>query len=734
MSRRLHFFVGGILAAAVVLGSSLSAATRRGTVRDRNGEPAPRVSVIVRDTLDAAVTDGEGHFTLEVPDSGKVDFVLVAPGEREVDQAIEVVAGEALVLTLPSVTQPQVNMDTVTVGGGVTPKSEPRSTRATMSFVDIVLTPGAAGDFNRVIQTLPGVQNVDDGNALFVRGGDYWETAAFINGAVFPSAVRLEAPTGTFVGTVGPFLTKKITFLSGGFGVRYGNLLSGIVEVDTQNRPTDPAATLNVGLGALSFGGNMPVGKQFGFRLTATAFDLGPAMRLNGSARTLSPAPRGSDLSGSAIWEFPRGGELKLFVIRQAQRFGVQVEQPSYEGFFRQNRHAEFGVLSWKDEFGKFSVEGNVSAGSSQSDDAFGGLAATTKLPSRRWFGQIAYPVSRDVSLIAGVEGENVGLRMTGRKPVSFDALAPSSAGTNLGSRVDGRRRGAFVESDWKLRRDLDVVAGVRGDSGSLSHQHTLDPRLTVNDALSKRFTLTGAAGVYHQVPDILFYNPALGGSVLPAMRAEHRILGLQWEEGDRSFKIEVYRKQYRDLTQFTRSRTVARDGVGRSQGIDFMAKTVLPRAVTARLTVSLADVERTDPDSGRLARAPFGIRNSTTLILQRAFSGGYQAGLSWRYGSGRPMTEIAGATYEPTQGIFVPIYGAPFAGKFPETQRLDLTLSKITWRGLHYATVWYLSLGNALNRKNVYDYVYSFDYRERREESSILNRSFYLGWTLMYR
>lgn len=712
----------------------LGAALRSGRVIDRNSDPVPHASVVVRETLEAARTDDEGGFKIELPESGTVTFAITALGKDAVDRSVDLGAEAALVLHLDAVAPAQVNMDAMTIGGGVYAPAAPTTKNGSLSPLEVILTPGASGDLNRALQTLPGVQNVDDGNALFVRGGDYWETAPFINGGVFPSAVRLEAPTGTFVGTVGPFLTKKISFLSGGFGVRYGNLLSGVVALETQDRATDFAATLNVGLGALSFGGNLPLGKTVGIRVTATRFDLQPMMWLNGSSRKLSPPPTGSDLSASTVWDYRRGGALKLFVIRQAQRFGVEIEDPSYRGFYQQSRRSEFAVLSWKDGVGNLSVEGNVSAGNSHSDEGFGGLNVTTKLPSQRWFTQFSYPLSSDIGLSAGVEGERVGLRMQGSKPVSVDALAPDAAQIDLRSRVDGTRTGFFFESAWTPRSDLTVVTGLRTDRSTLTRERTVDPRISGSYQVAKGVTLTSSVGLYHQVPDILFYNPALGGNALPSMQATHEIVGLQFGDGDRQLKIEAYRKEYRDLTQFTRSRTVSRGGIGRSQGVDFFAKTPLPGGLVGRATVSLADVERSDPDSGAPSAAPFGIRNSTTLILQRAFTGGYQAGLSWRYGSGKPVTDITGATYDPERQVYAPIYGAPYAARFPASQRLDFSLSKITWHGAHYATVWYLSLSNALGRKNVYDYVYSADYRERRDLPSILNRSVYFGVTVMYR
>lgn len=715
------------------LGSRAFAVQISGQLLDKNDEPVAHASVIVRETLDAARTDDDGRFSLDLPEDGPVTFAITAPNQKSIDQTVTLKPGEALTLHVPVAVATGLSMDAMTVYGGE-PSTVAQTKPGSMGPIDVALTPGAGADINRVIQTLPGAQNVDDGNAIYFRGGDYWETAPYIDGASFPTAVRLEAPTGTFVGTVGPFLAKKINFLSNGFSVRYGNLLSGVIELETLDRPTNFSTTLNVGLGALSFGGNLPVGKDFGVRVTATRLDLNPVIKLNRSPYPLDPAPSGTDLSASVVWNYRRGGELKIFGIEQTQKVGVEIEQPSYVGFYRQNRASDVAVLSWKDSFGGVRIRGAFSAARSRTDETFGGLELSTIIPSHRWELEGSYALTNDIEVTAGLEREQTELHTEGRKPGSFDALAPGSDQVDLSARVKGARTGMFAEAEWMARKDLTLTAGVRGDEASLAKRRTSDPRFSADYDLGSKTHLIAAAGEYHQVPDILFFNPGLGGTALASMRVVQRVVGLEMGDVDRQLRVEFYQKDYRDLTQFTRSRTVATGGVGRSRGVDIFAKSPLPRGFVGRATLSLADVERTDPDSGILSRPAFGIRNSTTLILQRAFAGGYQAGVSWRYGSGKPFTDIVGANYDAERGVYAPIYGAPFAARLPISQRLDFNLSKISWHGLHYSSVWYLAISNVLGRTNVYDYVYSADYRERHVQPGALNRVIYAGFTVTYR
>ena len=66
---------------------------------------------------------------------------------------------------------------------------------------------GAQASVPLAIKALPGVQNVDDGSGLFVRGGDSQETRFFLNEAGVLDAIRPEEPTGSSAPQIDPFLS-----------------------------------------------------------------------------------------------------------------------------------------------------------------------------------------------------------------------------------------------------------------------------------------------------------------------------------------------------------------------------------------------------------------------------------------------------------------------------------------------------------------------------------------------
>ncbi len=723
-------FLAGAVSTLVAMAADAAPAT--GRVVDLNGQPVPHVSVIVRETLEAARSDEDGAFTVDLPDSGSIVIAAVAQGQDPVDFAVELPLAQPLLLRLQRVTGQAVSMDEVTVMAGDYPTGTVPG--AALSAVEVLTTPGALGDVNRALQTMPGVQTVDEGNGLYVRGGEYWETGAFINGTLFPSAVRLEAPTTTFVGTVNPFLTKSISFKSGGFGAEYGNLLSGVVALETQDKPSSADATLNIGLGAVSLGGSTPIGKNFGVSATATFFDLRPMVKVNGSPRDFDPAPHGDDLSASAVWYYRPGAELKVFAIQQTQRLGIDLEEPSFNGFYAQKRRSRFGVLSFKDYIGAAAVDGSFSTGAARSTDVIGELNVEMHQPSTRAAFRAAYPVSNKFGLLAGGDFERAKLSLVGSKPVSFDDFGEGAQTVSVESRVAGTRHGLFVEGDWTPLQHTRVVAGVRTDRSTLVGKRTFDPRISAAYRLAKGIELTAAGGVYHQVPDMMFYNPTLSSGAPDAMRATHQIVGLKFGNNTRQLRIEAYRKDYRDLAQFTRDRSVSENGTGTAEGLDIFARSPLPFGLTGRLTLSLLDAKRTDPDTGAVARSSVGIQQSLTVIVEKAFGPRYKAGVSWRSASGRPITEVVGANYDATSSSYTPVYGDPFAARLPSYHRLDFSITGVTSQSARLLTAWYVSVSNVFGRENASDFTYSADYSQRRILPNTFNRAIYVGFSLIYR
>ena len=263
-----------------------------------------------------------------------------------------------------------VALEEISVSAGTYIAGEERG--AQLTPLEVATTPGTTADIGRTVQTLPGVQTVDEGNALFVRGGDYLETKVFVNDALLLTGFRYDNPTGTFANTPNAFLLDGIFFSSGGFGARFGNALSGVVSLRTLGRPVKNLGTLSAGLGALSASGGWAPSATVGVRATLTRFSTSPIFWLNGTPRDYDPAPNGTDASLSATWSYRATGELKIFAIDQLSRLGIVQDLPDATDTYRSRTRNSVAILSWRDSFGRFSQTASFAIGKRGQNEAFG--------------------------------------------------------------------------------------------------------------------------------------------------------------------------------------------------------------------------------------------------------------------------------------------------------------------------------------------------------------------------
>ena len=93
-----------------------------------------------------------------------------------------------------------------------------------------------------------------------------------------------------------------------------------------------------------------------------------------------------------------------------------------------------------------------------------------------------------------------------------------------IASSETGNRSAVFAEADWRPFAQARLVAGVRTDRSSLTDQQTIDPRFSAAWKTFRGLTLTAAWGVYHQVPDPLYFDDSLSAGRDAASGSRQRV------------------------------------------------------------------------------------------------------------------------------------------------------------------------------------------------------------------
>jgi len=720
-----------ISAGTLTAQSTVATPTRtvRGVVHGADARPLDAANVFLIETLEGVVTHEDGRFAIPTTATGPLTVIVRRLGFTEHRRLIAEGDTSALAITLePS----GVSLAPVAVQAGQYTAGEERG--ATLTPLEVVTTPGTAADVNRAIQSLPGIQAGDEGTALFVRGGDFTETRVFLNDAGLLTPVQLQSPAGTFTGTVDPFLLDGIFFSSGGFGARYGDALSGIASLRTQGRPSRSSATASAGLAALSGAAALKVSPSVSFRFAGNRSNLEPMFRLNGTRRDYNPPPHGYDLSGSAILNYRPTGEIKLFGVHQTNTLAFGVEEPSYGGDFSVNMDARAGVATWHDMFGAVAPTMTIAVSHNESGSDFGAYRLTNGSDHAQLFAQTEWQTALGVTVRVGGELDRLESDYKGSIPETGYDVKPGARTTVIASNETGNRSAAFAEADWRPFTQARLVAGVRTDHSTLTDLETVDPRLSAAWKTFGGLTLTAAWGVYHQIPDPLYFDDSLSaGAQLAPMRAKQQILGAQVGGEAQMLRVEAYDKHYDDLAQRTRDYDVVSDGTGHARGVDVFAKGKAPFGLTGRVSYSYVSSRRTDPDAGVVTRAPFDVTHTATVVAERSLLGGLRASLAYRYATGRPFTPVTGSTYDAEQSVYVPQYGAPMSERLPAFRRLDFSTSYYRQLTPGVQSVVFASLMNMLDRTNAQKYTYNPDYSRRSVMPSLFERSVYFGATITW-
>jgi hypothetical protein len=726
MNRSL--LAGVLLAVFFLAGTSRSASSQspdsarfvRGSVRGSDGSPIVGADVFLLETLEGATTDSAGRFTIRTAQSGTATLIArrigFAPSQRPVDLA----STDSVKVSL--VKQAPVLIPITVVAGSYTAGSE---RGAVLNAIQVASTPGATADIARAIQTLPGVQNVDEGTGLFVRGGDVSETRVLLNDVALIAPYNYETPTGNYTVTVNPFLLDGIFFSSGGFGARYGNILSGVADLRTQGRPVQTSIVGTAGLASISAGLNLALPHGLGTRATATRSDTRPMFKLNGTTRSYSPAPNGTDFSGSVIWKYRPTAELKSFGIVRHSELGIEPSDPSTSGGYAADFRNYMYQAGWKDLFGAFAPSISVSHAETNRAEEFGVFTLGDIERSTQVFAQTAWIATNSLTVRAGGDAEWRNAAFVGR--------VPSVGVTSFDSKTAGARDGLFVEWDFQPVNAVRLVTGIRSDRSSFTGVRTVDPRISAALRIGGNATITSAWGIYHQVSDPLYFDAALGQPGLRPMSARQAVIGAQLGHDVSIARLEVYDKRYRDLAQLSLDRVVVGGGTGNSRGADLFLKGAIPGVIGGRVSYSFVDAQRTDPGSGVQASAPFDVTHSLTIVADRDLGLGWDVSGAFRYATGKPYTPVTGATFDQTRQTWVPSYSAPFSERLEPLKRVDLSISRFTRLSPQSYLVLFASVNNLFDRVNIYQVRYNADYTRRIPVRSLFKRSYYVGGSISF-
>lgn len=729
------FFVAALLLAGLLAASPGEASQEtviQGLVTDPDGRPLADVQVYVQGSSTLEATDAQGRFVLRTGETGSRTLVAFAPGFWSTETLV-VLDGSTLDIEL--MLEPAGLEETVEVAAAAPEEAAP-SVQA-FEPLDVVRLPSAQADVMLYVQNLAGVNQLNDEAGLFVRGGDSNEVLTMLDEAVLYHPYRYETVTGGIRGTVDPFLTQAISFSSGGFPARYGNALSGVLDMQGLDRPAAPAGAASLGLSGISGSASVPLRTGGGVRVSGNWSDTGPMFRLNRSPRTFTRHPDSRDVNASGHYESAALGTFKVFGMSLREHVGIELEREAYRGILESANANDMAYLRWdKVSAGGWRAAATLALAEYGSDTQAGALDLEQRDRRQSWRAEFSR-IAPAGTVRFGTDGSRSRLAFAGSAPDTSVDLGGVRGVSSFDVAFDDWHAGAYAEFEGRPGRFVPNL-GARVDRFDRTGATTVDPRLSLLVRTAERQRLRIAWGIYHQAPDPgSFYGSYRGLSFLRPMKAYHWVGGYEYASIDGSLQLhaEAYIKRYRNLPLEYPATVFSSGGYGTAHGIDlygrkrwrrFSLEAVYGWLRTERRWTSAGDASRglELPETGTWTpyfAIPHGFRATVQIELTDTAT----ASASWRTSSGRPFTPIVGA--RPGERGYLPMYGAINSDRAPRYERLDLGIDIVT----PFGPILFAAVTNALGRNNILDYAYSADYSERRPVTVALPRLVYFGMTM---
>ncbi|RRA98970.1 TonB-dependent receptor [Larkinella rosea] len=685
--------------------------TITGKITDRKGEGLPGANVFIKGSYDGVNTDTDGTFSFQTSQKDTATLAVSFVGYEPVQQKIKL--DQPTVQFTRKLEETATILNTVVITAGAFEASDEKR-QTVLKPLDIVTTASGGADIPAVMQLLPGAQRVGDQTGLFVRGGAASETRTIIDGLAVQNPFSSGAPDVAQRSRFSPFLFKGTAFSTGGYSAQYGQALSSVLSLNTKDRAEDNDG-ISVGFNAAGI--TLSAFKKERITFSVNYTNLNPLFNVLKSNINWIHAPEAGGTSIILTQPIGKRGLLKHYTDLSMAYQGIEFR--NFTGDFRaspftvRNRNA-FSMTTFQTTWdeGRWGLQTGVSYNFNRDRLGIDTVSARTQEQRIQGRAVLTRSLSSKVSLLTGAELHRYTYQ--------------NHYGIWGGSLTDWYSA-VFVETEVFFTRKLAVRAGLRGERTSVINRANVSPRLSMAYKTDPYGQVSLAAGQFYQSPDqtYLLTNPKLNFE-----QANHLILNYQRIRENRTFRVETFYKDYRNLVRentngyydpniyrFPTNRT-NNSGFGYAKGFDlFWRDKQSMKNVDYWVSYSFLDTKRLFRNYPTEAMPTFAATHTLNLVFKKYFPAlGINTGATYSLASGRPY-------YNPGSDRFLGDKTRPYS-----SLSVNMSYIKILPRKF---LVLYASAENLLGTKNSYGYRYTPDGRQKFAVVPPFYRFFFVGAVL---
>ncbi len=697
-----------------------------GKVTDTKGDALIGVNIAVKNSYDGATSNAKGEFSFDT--SEKDSITITATYIGYLPQEKRVALNEKAIIVNFSLREKMNELKAVVISAGSFEASDEKK-GTVLKPLDIVTTAGSNGDNYGALKTLPGAQQTNDREGLFVRGGTGAETQTFIDGTWVRNAFSASIPDLGARGRFNPFIFKGTVFSTGGYSALYGQALSSAVILETIDLPDRSSGNIN--LSSVGVGGSfqqLSKNKNSSYGIGYNYTNLTPYFLLVKQNIQYKQAPKVHQIDLNYRVKTSKTGIFKFYgylnsTVIDIQRDNVtsldyEIDSLKYQDEFGIKNKNAYANFSYREYFGKHWKLNAGACVSSNHDDIIvkvlkqnGEISQDSNfkyredlnIESSNILASGKLVVERDLSNLNTIRfgGEYVYNReqtVARYQPlVSLIDYVPTVLQENFVA--------LFAESDIYLTNDIAGKIGVRGEYSALLNKMNIVPRLSAAYKLNRKGQISLAYGMFYQKPELTYLFQRTD---LNYMRADHYIINYQYQPKDRLLRIEAYYKNYHALIKTNvpgAYKGITNTGKGYARGIElFYRDKKLIKGIDFWVSYSLLDTKRDFLNYLSMVQPDFAATHTFNLVFKK-FWVKQMFGINGTYtfSSGRPYINYN--TANPNN----PVADAALFMTDKTIAYHNISVSANYIKTIRKAfTVFVLSVNNPFGFKQIYGYNYA--------------------------
>ncbi len=660
-------------------------------------------------------TDSSGRFQFKSLPNGLCRVSVIAVGYEPFSAAEEIRKGEALdaVYRLQKVNYSEYE---IVIYG----KEKSRETaRRTLSVGEVKKIAGFGGDAVKVVQALPGVARSSfGGGAIRVRGAPTWDSEFYLDGVPIPQLYHFGGVKSTYNSDA----LKSISFYPGGFSVRYGGAVAGVIELEGRSAKRERLQGFcDVSLLDATAFVESPLGKNASVMASCRRSYIGDLLgfavdKLSIINLPVTVAPFYYDYllrtdftinknNKSFLTIFGSKDALELIIPFMRSRGSREISELADR--VRQMQMFSMGIWGWDSEFNK-GWRNSLRAALTYSE-GYGSMFDFAKFDASSWEftlrDEISYTFNEKLKLNAGIDYK--------RKLLTLKADFPDADNTvyKLPRQTEPfGLTGGWIDAEYRPVPKVLIVPGLRFDYyHELDYKGSLVPELwnyskdiyrrgvagEPSVRVSSRYEATGkqavkfAIGTYNQTPKPQGFatSEALGNPNLPATCARQIVAGYEYRFTDlisidlqlyhnRQWKIPEFATQA-DLLENPESPRMLPDGKGRMYGLEILLRHDNSERFFGWIAYTLARSERFNRTENRYTLYNRDQTHNLQIVASYRLPFQWELGGKIRYVSGNPYTPIIGAIYDATNRFYRPVFGKENSARNAPFFQTDMRIDK---------------------------------------------------------